>query len=441
MQYQEPPQNLEIEAALLGSLIQLPEAIDDIADRLRPEDFHSSMYGSVFEVLLGMHESSVAIDRLSIVEYLRRKGQLDSVGGPRAISTLLEAVPSSASIEYYVVVLRDLAAYRRIIVAGNDIMSSAYQASNGAEDAISDALRRIDEAARDMDYSEHLGRKDALAKAYSVVFEDNERLCIKSPYDGLNDRIGGCYPGELYVWAGIPKAGKTNFEIGYATHTAKTYGITAVFAIEMGQNGINERRFAMESGVTVKQQRSGCLSEDQSEAMALAFAELSTQPLEVYDRSIRSIPSIRRALHRLRREGPVRSIWIDHVGMLEEVTTESRHSTKADRLERVYNALIKLGSEFECPVNVIQHVNREGQKSARPTMSDIRDGGNPEGLAAGIFIINREDPMNQDGRAHLGEIIIANSRNGETDIIPMEYKGARGLWSERRPVEEAVYKF
>lgn len=441
MTYQEPPQNLEAEAALLGSLIQVPDFIDDVADTLRAQDFHSSINGTIYGALVTMRDQSATIDRISIVEYLRRHKELDGIGGPKCISQLMESIPSEASVLYYAHVVSTMATYRRIILAGASITQLGYNAFDGSEKALTDAMRIVDDAGSGIDHSQHVSNEDAISKVFNMAFDADKRSCVKTPFHQLNKMVGGFYPGELYVWAGSPKAGKSNLEATLAKFIAEEYGQVAIFAIEMGQIGFNERRFAMESGVDVKEQRLATLTLKQRAAMSEACGILQKEKIEVYDRHVRTMPAIRRSLRRLQRNGPIRSIFIDHVGMLDEVTAESKQSTKADRLEKVYMDCIRLGAEFECPVHVIQHINREGTKAGRPKMSDIRDGGNPEGLAAGVFIVYREDAENLDGRGHIGEIIVANTRNGEPGIVPATYNGTRGIWSQNAQFTSEAYQF
>lgn len=442
MSHREPPQSLDAETTLLGCFLGDPDSIDDEADRLPPDDFYAWHNALIYRHLLTMRDENEPINKITLVERLRREGNLEKIGGPRYLSALLEVIPDQASVRWAANTIRDLATHRRIILAAHDLAKSGYSAEEGSETALADALRRVEEVGRGRILEAHENAASAVLGAFNAVFEENDQKCVTTPWPKLNEMVGGFFPGELYVWAGVPKAGKTNLELTLARHIARTCGQVAFFAIEMGQRAIIERRFAMETGIEVKRQRKRDLTAEELGRMSLVLETLQQEALEVYDRPIRSLPLIRLHLRRLARRAPIKAIFLDHVGLLDEVMRENGRSTKAERLERAYGECIRIGIEFDCPVHVIQHINREGARSKAPSVNDIRDGGNPEGLASGVFIVHRDDPQNLDHRAHEGEIIVANSRNGDAGMIPMRYNGARGIWLERtawNSIPETVY--
>lgn len=427
-----PPNNLEAEAALIGCLILEPIYIDDIAQHLKAEHFYSPACSIVYQTMLRLQEKEAVIDKISIVDRLRKDGKLELIGGPTFLSGLMEVIPTEPSIDYYAKLIEEAALHRRIIDAARGIARIGYGTSDSQETAIADCLKLVEEAYQDAG-SRHVGRMERITSSVQNAFTGQKNRQVLSPFPRLNEKIGGFYPGEMYIWAGGPKAGKTSMELTIAHSIARNSGLVIIFAVEMGQAAMTEKEIAMESGVTVMEQRSGNLTRAQGDAIIEAQSRLMDLPIEIVHWDVRSIPNMRRMVRKLTRTEQVKAIFIDHVGLTDEVMRESRHEGKVERLERAYGACLKMGQEFNCSVHVIQHINREGSKSNRPTEHDIRGGGNPNGLAHGTLLVHRPDPGNLNDQGHLGELIISSSRNGDPGVIPMFYDGARGIWTQQTP--------
>jgi replicative DNA helicase len=247
----------------------------------------------------------------------------------------------------------------------------------------------------------------------------------------LNNLLGGCYPAQLWLWAGAPKAGKSAAILCLADYIAQTFGQVVYFAIEMDEPEVTQRQLAMYSGVQVIRQNSGDLSNFEKAKLKKASDDISKYPLQIVRHSVRSIVDMRRFLRRQLSGGPIKSVIVDHVGKMTDVLSGSAKENKVERLDKTYNLLIDIAREFECTVHAIQHINRAGQQQGnRPTLIDIRDGGNPEGHANAVIFVHRPDPMNLEGNGHEGEFIVAASRNGKAGIINVKFDAWRGVWSE-----------
>jgi replicative DNA helicase len=426
-----PPQNLEAESALIGCLLQEERHLDDVADMVRFEDFYSPACATLFASMLELRDGRIAIDKISVVGYLRREKLLDRIGGPQFLTQLMYSIPTVASIEHYAREIAEAASFRRLAQACRTGLDLAFDQPSPSTVVAADVMALVDTATAGRDVHANPSGAESLAQAFNFALDKGSRKFVTSPFERLNKAIGGFYPGGLYVWAGAPKVGKTNMEVCVAEHVGKKHGTVAIFAIEMGHLGVSERRLALASGVSVIDQRSKQLTRHQVERMTEELGKLQAVPIMPFDFHVRSIPAMRRALRKLSRDGPIESIFVDHVGLMDEVQRGAKGESKVERLERTYIECKRLGSEFNCPVHVIQHINREGSKSKSPTEHDIRDGGNPNGLADATFIIHRPDPQNEQNEGHLGELIISSTRNGTAGIIPMVYTGARGFWQER----------
>ncbi len=425
-----PPHSLEAERALIGCMIVDAECVPEVLHLCRPSDFYSINHETVMRAIAALSDSGTPIDKVSLVSHLQQAGQLDRIGGVEFFSSLWDSIPSVASVVYYAKIVAEKAALRRLIAAGHRIVQVAFDCEGDPERALPEALEALMTEDSSGGVNEHLAPAKRLFQAYDRAVNPEHAPRVTSPWPTLNFKLGGFYPGQMIVWAGAPKAGKTNAALTLCDHVARTHGQVVYFAIEMDVDELTERQLAMQSGVSVNRQRSSRLSNDEKDRLFDAVEECKSIPFEAVRQKIRSIGAMRRVLRSFERVAPIKAIVVDHVGKMTEVMSGSKSESKVERLDRVYNALIDVAREFACSIHVIQHVNREGQRSGRPSLIDIRDGGNPEGHAHAVIFVYREDPMNLVGRSNEGELIIAASRNGEAGIVPMRYDGLRGSWSE-----------
>ena len=431
MQANQVPYALEAEAALIGSAIISPDCIPDILAHVEAQDFFSMPNELVFRTIIDIDEKGEIPNKITLVTYLRSRGYLERIGGIQALNAYVEVVVTPASVAYWAKLVAEKALLRRMISCGSTLERIARESEECPASAMEQAVEALMAVDTQSKYVEHLEPVKRLNLAVDRARDTDKPQVVSTPWPQLNLAIGGCYPGQLFVWAGAPKAGKSAASLCLADHIARHHGTVVYFAIEMGESEITERQLSMYSGVSVIRQRATDISQRELLDLELAAERGANLPLEVVDRKCRSIAGMRRILRRIARNGPIKSIIVDHVGKMAEVMNDTGKDNKVQRLDRAYNSLIDLGTEFSCAVHAIQHVNRKGQEAGnRPSLIDIRDGGNPEGHANAVIFVHRPDPMGLDMQAHVGEFIIAASRNGDAGVINMRFNGLKGEWTE-----------
>ena len=432
-----PPHNLEAEMAVLGSVLVERASLAIAVGIVEPSDFYAGIHEQIFATMLDLRDAAKPIDKVTLAEELRRRGALERVGGMPYLTSLLETVPTAASMQYYSAIVREKAQLRGLIRAGGEIARLGFEGESDAENAVvgaSAALRAATERSASanggISLSSALESRDAsLADlAYGVALDTSQ----KTPWSGVNALVGGFHPGELVVWASAPKMGKSAAVDMLADFLAAMYGQVAVFALEMGIDATAMRLLALHSGVSARAQRAGEVTEHDLERIADARATLARRPMRLYDRSCSRLADIRRELHALSRKAPIAAVIVDHVNFLNDVDgVRGDRTSKHERLDRVYRELLRIAKEFGCVMHAVQHVSREGMRG-RPSLADIRDGGNPEGHAHAVIFPFRANPSasTADERSK-GEFIVAASREGDAGTVPMTFVGYRGMWLDR----------
>jgi replicative DNA helicase len=438
-----PPQNLDAEMALLGAILADREIMPAVVLLVSPSDFYAHVHEAIFNAMVTLFQRGEVIDCITVCEMLQRRNQLENVGGMSYIMSLLDSVQTVQSAQYLARIIREKAIARGLIRVGPQIMQIGYECEEDVRAGAAQAeslLRAVTERSvrNDVGY-------DAAA-ATRRVWDDlqaEKKDGQLTPWRTLNKMIGAFSPGELIIWPGAAKAGKTGLGMCLADFIAATYGPVDYYALEMGEKSIARRFLAMYSGISARRIRFGHLSGSDWDRLGDAMQITIQRPIRYYNRP-KSVSDIRALL--ARSKTPPVAIVIDHIGFLDEIMRSGGRESKNDRLESVYAALLDVAAEFQVVIHGIQHVNREGMVG-KPTIRDIRGGGNPEGFAHAVIFPYRPHPTGTREAQREAVLIVGAIRDGEAGEVDMEYVGHRHLWAQRddpfawweaRPAEETA---
>jgi replicative DNA helicase len=427
-----PPSNLEAEMAVLGSVLVERDSYEIAAEFLEPIDFYAKIHEMIFATMRDLFEAGSPVDKIAIAEAMRTRGELDKVGGLPYLSSLMDAVPTAASVKHYAEIVREKSDLRALIHAGGRITALGFDGEvdvNRARDEAADALRlaldrNVETVGVSLGAAARQRIRAATDLAYGIAPDDTQ----KTPWPSLNGLVGGFRPGELVIWAGGAKAGKSAAVATLMDFVAAKYGGVAFFAFEMGTEAMAERMLALHSGVSVRAQRNGELNDDDLERLADAGRVLESRPIALFGAASSRLSDMRREMRALSKRTHLAAIAVDYVGFTRDVDPErGDRSTKHERLDRVYRELLRIAKEFRVVVHVVQHVNRDGMQG-RPSIANIRDGGNPEGHAHAVILPYRPNPTGTAKERTEGEFIVAAVREGDAGILPMRFVGHRGMW-------------
>lgn len=419
----------ETEAAMLGGLLLMPEAIVDYADVLRPDDFGVAAHRMIYAAMLALAEKNVGIDIVTLNHELREAGQLGHVGGIAYLSTLDSHVPSIPNLGHYAGIIRAEAARRRLSDAAAQIGELARDKSIPPDEA-TDKAQELVHAVADASLSDGV---ETVRSMIRTVFDGlEERFRRQTEVTGLPtgltdlDRLTtGMHPGELIIVAGRPSMGKTALAMGIAGHVAiKKKLPVAVFSLEMPKEQLLERMLAWEGGVDAQRIRTGRFDEHDWPKLAGATDRIRSAPLVIEDRSVATSMQIRARCRRIKAAlGGLSLVVVDY---LQLMSGTGREHSREQEISSISRNLKTLAGELGCPVIALSQLSRalESRTDKRPMLSDLRESGAIEQDADVVVFVYRDEVYfpNKDESKGVAELIVGKQRNGPIGTVRVAYR-------------------
>lgn len=425
-----PPQNLDAEKAVLGSIMLRPGSLHEISDVLTGESFYSEKHKIIFSVMLELSSKGEPIDLLSLSAKLKEKKQIDSVGGMAYLTELANFVPSSTNIKHYATIVQKKYILRSLIEAADHISELGMQdGEDEIEEVLEMAEKRILGIASPTTQN-YVAIKDILPDVFEQIeklHESKENLRgVTTGFTGLDDKLSGLQKSDLIILAARPSVGKTTLALDIARRAAVQHQIpVGIFSLEMSTAQLISRMFSAESSVDAWKLRTGKnLKESEFELLSGALDRLSKAPIFINDQPGSSIVKIRAAARRMKAEHNIQLIIIDY---LQLMTTSRRYDSVVNEVTEISRSLKGLARELNVPVLALSQLSRavESREGGRPRLSDLRDSGSIEQDADVVMFIHRkdrEDPLTQ--------ILIEKHRNGPTGVVDLVFDNAKTTFSD-----------
>ena len=418
-----PPQNVEAEEAVLGSLLIDPDAIVRVATILKPEDFYREKHGWIYDVIFTLHQNSAPIDFLSICDELGRRGQLDEIGGPAFFIKLINATPTSMHVAHYADIVERQAVRRRLLEAAGIVGQAAYAEGDDldasiatAQSAVLNIHRRGRNRAQTMKslVSEHYDRVEHLSR-------NGRSVGIPTGFHDLDKILGGMQDSDMLILAARPSVGKTSLALGIAHNVASTGLPVAVFSLEMSHEQVTNRIVAARMEIDTVRLRNGDITDAEMVRYMNALNGLSSAPIIVDDTPSLSCVELRSKLIQLRAGYDIRLVIVDYLQLM-------RGSRRADRYElitEISQTVKAIAKDENLPILALSQLSRgvESRSDKRPILSDLRDSGDLEQSADVVMFIYRDEIYNKNTeRKNIADIIVAKSRNGPTGTASLYFK-------------------
>jgi replicative DNA helicase len=444
----QPPQALEAEMSLLGSMILDPRIIPDVLPFVRKgEDFYSESNGAVFKAIVDLYDQRNSGDLVQLIDMLRDRHVLDTIGGVDYLEQLAASVPTSVNAPHFAKIVGEKAKLRRLIDTAGSILYDAYHVGELGPEGAREVLDRAEMAVFEIAQEQAASDPQSLAELLELElqrieaqdFGDGSMSGVATGYYDLDDKLRGMQPGELIVLAARPSMGKTALALNLAEQMA-CGGIASgqqatkrvpvgIFSLEMSKQALVQRMLSARSGVSGQLLRGGTRMGDKNlRDLMMAADELKAAPIYIDDSPDLTVLNLRARARRMVAQHGVKAIMIDYLQLMSSpgAARESRQ-VEVSAISRGVKALAR---ELKVPILCLSQLNRasESREGNRPRMSDLRESGSIEQDADVILLLHREEyyhvqdeswKQENPDKVGIAEIIIAKQRNGPTGVVKL----------------------
>ncbi len=416
-----PPQCVDSERALLGSVMLKPESLYDIADRLSKDSFYPNKHSIIFEAMLELFSKNEPIDLLTLTNKLKEKGVLEQIGGSAYLGELVNLVPSAANASYYADLVQKKYIKRSLIDASEFISELGYNEETELEETLDSAEKKIYEVTNSPALHKFTKLSESLGAAWERMeyLHQNENALrgIKTGFDSLDNTLSGFQPSDLAILAARPSMGKTTLALDIARQSAIRYGTkVGIFSLEMSSQQLVDRMLASEASVDAWKLRTGKLSQDSEfEKIRNALDKLSNASIYIDDEPENNMLKMRSVSRRLKSEKGLDLIIVDYLQLISP-TTSQHFDSLVQQVTEISRSLKSMARELNVPVLALSQLSRAvEQRGGKPRLSDLRDSGSIEQDADVVAFIHRDDKNNEDSdKPNIAEILIEKHRNGPT---------------------------
>jgi replicative DNA helicase len=402
-----PPNNLEAEMAVLGSILVDREMMSTVSEILSPADFYAHVHDTVFTALVTLYERGEPLDKITLAEELRSRSLLDKVGGLPYLTSLMDTVPTAASAEYYAQIVREKSALRGLIHAGTQITRIGFEQEEDVEAALDQSEQIVYEVGR----RQKRGEFAPIYKLLKGTFEQIDRLYhsrgdrtgLTSGFRDIDEYTAGFQPGNFVILAARPGMGKTSMALTMASAAAKEeQKPVAIFSLEMTNEELVTRLLCAEARINSQNLRRGNIKDPEWEKISTGMSALSQLPLHIDDSGTVTVTEIRSRCRRLQSADGLAAVFIDYLQLVRPSGT-SRSQNRNDELSEICRMLKATAKDLQIPIIALAQLNRgvESRNDKRPMLADLRD------CLAGETLVTNADTGD---RTAIAEIVANGSR-------------------------------
>lgn len=427
-----PPQAIDIEEAVLGAMLLEKNAINDAIDILQPDSFYKPAHQKIFAAILELFAGSESIDILSVTERLRKKGELQLVGGPGYIAQLTNRIASAAHIEYHARIISEKFILRSLIEVSSDVIKNSYDETKDVFNVLNEAeegLFKIAEGNLKKSYGK-VG--DLVEEAIQEIEKASKNADgvsgVPTGFTDLDRLTSGWQKSDMIVLAARPGMGKTAFVLSMAKNSAVQFDKpVAIFSLEMSSVQLTKRLMAMETGISSEKLRKGFTSQEDWDQLHSRINALAEAPIFIDDTPALSIFELRAKCRRLKMQHDIQLVIIDY---LQLMTAGTKGGNREQEISTISRSIKEIAKEINVPIIALSQLSRSVETRGgdkRPMLSDLRESGAIEQDADMVVFIYRpeyygliedENGMPTDG---IGEIIVAKHRNGSLDTVRLKF--------------------
>ncbi|MGA8871554.1 MAG: replicative DNA helicase [Candidatus Acidiferrales bacterium] len=435
------PQNLEAERSILGAVLLDNHALNAAVQVLRSEDFFLSQHRHIFERMVQLSEKQQAIDTITLMEDLARRGELEAAGGVAYLSQLADGLPRVTNVDHYARIVKEKSILRGLIHSTAAIQEQAFASGDDADVILDRAESQIFQLAEDRVKAGLIGVKDLVKDGFErleKIFSEGRRITgLATGYAGLDNETAGLQPSELIILAARPSMGKTALALNIAENVGlRQREPVAIFSLEMSKESLLLRLLASEARVDAHKFRTGHMSRDDWNKVTGALANLGEAPIWIDDSASSTVLEMGAKARRLKRDRGLSLMIVDYLQLVVP-TGSGRQTNRQEEVSSMSRALKGLAKELKVPIVVLSQLTRAPEREDRkPQLADLRESGAIEQDADVVLFINRPNfyktDLPEEDRAK-AELIIAKQRNGPTGTLNFVFLARHTRFEEAAP--------
>lgn len=417
------PHSVEAEQSVIGSMLMGREAIMTASEILTSDDFYQHQYGIVFDAMVELFNEGKAVDVITLQNRLKEKDVPPEISAMEFVRDLLNAVPTSANVKYYAIIVSEKAMLRRLIRLTEEIENTCYLNKDPVEEILDSSEKKLFQLFQQRDSGDMVPIRQVVMETLEGIERASKTkgnvTGLATGFTDLDYKTSGFQNSDLILVAARPSMGKTAFVLNIAEYMAfKQNRSVAIFSLEMSKNQLMNRLFAMESRVNSQNLRTGNLKDDEWGKLIESAGIIGDSNLIIDDTPGISVRELRSKCRKYKLEHGLDIVMIDYLQLMTGGgrNTDSRQQEISD----ISRSLKALARELNVPVVALSQLSRavESRTDHRPMLSDLRESGAIEQDADVVMFLYRDDYYHKDSDMKgVAEVIIAKQRNGPIGTI------------------------
>jgi replicative DNA helicase len=423
-----PPQDMAAEQAVLGSMMLSKDAIAEVTEALRGQDFYRPIHEVIHDSIVDLYGRGEPADPITVASELQRRGELQRVGGAPYLHTLAANVPIAANAGYYATIVHDKAVLRRLVEAGTRIVQLGYAGEGQVDDVVDAAQAEVYQVTEKRASEDYAPLSDIMEGVLDEIEAIGNREAglygVPTGFADLDDLTNGLHSGQMIIIAARPAMGKSTLALDLCRAASIHNNMTSViFSLEMNRSEITMRLLSAEARVPLNHIRNGNMSDDDWQRLARKMSEVSAAPFFIDDSPNMTMMEIRSKARRLKQRHDLKLIVIDYMQLMSSGRKVESRQLEVSEFSRQIKLLAK---ELEVPIIALSQLNRGPEQRAdkRPMMADLRESGSLEQDADMVILLHRDDAYERESqRPGEADLIVAKHRNGPTRDITVAFQG------------------
>lgn len=422
-----PPHNLDAEKSVIGAAMLSKDALFDVLEEVKADDFYSKAHKEIFSVITDLQRRNIPVDVLTVAEELKRRNTLEVVGGSVYVATLSSEVPSLANAKDYAKIVAEKAILRSLIQTADGIASKGYEGKEDTLDILEYAEKGIFEIAQSKQHKDMAPISEILMTNLNEI---TARMAHKGGVTGvtsglidLDKKLSGFQKSDMIVLAARPSMGKTAFALNVALNAAlKGNAKVLIFSLEMSKEQLSQRILSMESRVESQKMSTGDVDTADWDKIATALDSLDKADIVIDDTPGIKMMEIKNKCRRMKAENGLDMIILDYLQLMEG---EKRSDNRQQEITGLSRGMKLLAREMDCPIIVLSQLSRapDQRENHRPVLSDLRESGAIEQDADVVLFLYRDEVYHEDTeKPGVCEVIVAKHRNGPIGTVDVGWQ-------------------